>query len=81
MYSFRLTSPLFPLFPSSGSSFHLDAKSRGLLVFCFYLSRASYESPWRLALAVVLGQGHDGRGGGGVGVKRKEQEGGRAAGQ
>lgn len=35
----------------------MDAKCCGLLVFCFYLSRASYESPWRLALAVELGQG------------------------
>lgn len=50
--------PLFPFSHSFSFSFLcMDAKSCGLLVFCFYLSRASYESPWRLALAVVLGQG------------------------
>lgn len=50
--------PLFPFSHSFSFSFLcLDAKSYGLLVFCFYLSRASYGSPWRLALAVVLGHG------------------------
>lgn len=50
----------------------------GFSVFCFYLSIAVYESPWRLALAVVVGQGMKGKGRGGGGV---EKEGGRGGGE
>lgn len=46
------------------------------LLFCFHLSAAHWESPWRRALVAVLGQmmGGGGGGGGGEGLKREEAE-------
>lgn len=52
---FSRFSRLFPFTHSFSVSLFLQSPL-GFLVFCFYLSGASWESPWRLTLVVVLGQ-------------------------